>query len=804
MQRPRTRWTLLLALLLFAATAKAETHIVKLTDQPPYVHPLVLEAKVGDTVMWQNTGPELVHTVIDEGLLLFSDDIEIGSDWTHEFTKPGVFPYLCFRHNFMRGTVVVRDADGSTETRPDFPYQLAFKEYVIPTHKAVPRMVIASHVDDSIWFTEGGGDFYGFEDIPAQNKVGRLTPKGQIVEYATPTPDGDGSKVAVDSLVMDAEGQVWFTERLTNRIGRLDQSGRITEVQLPDPEGGALGIDLDDQGRVWFAQRNANKIGYLEPGSQKLVEIELPEADSEPRTIFLDSRRRAWYTARTANEIGYYDLDTGEIIRLKIPTKLARPTGIAETSDGTIWFVQMVGNKLAKVVGDQIVEYPLPTPHSAPFKLVADQDDHLWITQVFGNSIAHFDPEALEFTEYKIPTVDSRPGGIDVDRFGRVWFTQQMGNKIGMFDPQLARSIAQQEEQRSLQEGVPAAASAPAPTNSPEPDAAPAEGTSRPATAITGRAAPLPEHFEIEDFEIPTPGSGPGNHLIEDDEGWLWFNQIYGNSIGAFNIHSHQFKEFKLPGFSKMPVGLVRDQEGMLWATLFQGNALARLDPRQGVIREFRTGQDAALPAGMTLDPQGEVWFTQLGANRIARFDAATETFDEYPMPRKDSSPLMIFSDGDGSLWISASEESGNYVARFDLESKTFEVFDLPTEDASPTGILTTDEGLWVAQGGSGKIAWLDFAEGGWQEFQIPADDAQPVNLARDGAGRIWITDGGGLGGVGGNRLAVFDPVSREFRLIPMKIKGAKPRGILAASDGNIWFTQQNANLLSRLELGGS
>jgi streptogramin lyase/plastocyanin len=749
---------------------RAATHVIQLLDSPPYVNPLKLEASVGDTVVWRNTGPEMIHTITDEKLTLFSGDISISADWKYTFTKAGIYQYLCFRHNFMRGTVVVRDAQGSTETVPDFPYQRAFKEFVVPTLRSVPRMVIASKIDSSIWFTEGGGDFYGFEDIKAQNKLGRLDESGRIVEYATPTPGGDGSKVGVDSLVMDDEGTVWFTERLTNRVGRLDKSGQITELPLGDSKGYALGIDMDRQGRIWFAQRYGNKIGWIRK-SGELKGIELPEKESEPRTVFIDSKGRAWYTARTANEIGYYDPATERITRLKIPTDLARPTGVCETADGVVWFVEMVGNKLAKVLGDQIIEYPIPTPFSAPFKIAAGPDGVLWFTEVFGNAIGRFDPATEHFTQFKIPTLDSRPGGITVDPRGRVWFTEQMGNKIGMLDPVFAMKLIE--------------------TPGREPAQAPAKATV--PSSLSGAS--------IHSFELPSPGSGPGNDLVEGDGGWLWFNEIYSNRIGAFQMRSHEFKEWPLAGVGAMPVGLVRDAKGVLWSTLFQANALARIDPQSGTVEQFPLPHDAALPAGIALDPHGEIWLTQLAANRIAHFDRASQTFDEYELPRPDSSPLMISSDGRGALWISATEENGNYVARFDLAARTFEAFDLPAPDSSPTGILPAGDVVWVAEGGAGKLARLDLATRKWEELKIPAETSEPVKLAMDSRGRIWITDGGGMGGVGGNRLAVYDPSQRRFDLIPMQSAGAKPRGILAASDGNIWFTQQNANLISLIQL---
>ncbi|MEC4725336.1 hypothetical protein HWQ46_07230 [Shewanella sp. D64] len=418
----------------------AKTHVINMTDAPPYFDNTSLDIKIGDTVTWRNAGPDMYHIVMDREITLFSEDVNVGNEWSYEFNKAGVYDYICHRHFFMRGKITVRNEDGSMASEPDHAYQPAFTEYVVPTMNSVPRMIIASKVDDNIWFTEGGGDFYGFEDIPSQNKLGRLSPDGQFVEYATPTSKDGDEKIGVDSLVMDDDGNIYFTERFTNRIGVLDPQGNMVEHQIPTKGGYALGVDIDKKGNIWFAERYGNRIGYIDKEG-KIKEIELPDEDSEPRTIFVDSQQRIWYTARVANEIGYYDTKTEEFVRLHIPTKLARPAGIAETSDGTVYFVEMVGNKVAKVVGDKIVEYSIPTPFTAPFKVYPDADDNLWFTQVYGNSIGKMDTKTGKITEYKIPTVDSRPGGITVDKNGIVWFTEQMGNKIGRFDPKLADEL---------------------------------------------------------------------------------------------------------------------------------------------------------------------------------------------------------------------------------------------------------------------------------------------------------------------------------------------------------------------------
>ena len=765
--------------LLAPAAAFSETVRVRMTDAPPYYDPPKIEIRTGDTVEWTNSGPTLEHVLTNEAGTFFSNDVPVGKNWSYTFNRAGVYDYICFRHFFMKGTVVVKNADGSTIAVDDTPYQQAFREFVVPTRDAIPRMIIASRTDDSMWFTEGGGDFYGFEDIPPQNKLAQIDDRGRIVEYATPTPDGDGSKVGVDSLVMDRKGDIWFTERISNRIGLLKPDGKIQEFDLSSKTGYALGVDIDSKGNIWFAERYGNRLGKLAPGGG-FEEIELPDKDSEPRTVFVDSKDRVWYTAREANQIGYLEAGTKKLHRLMIPTKLARPAGICETRDGSIYFVEMVGNKLAKVVGDQIIEYPIPTKFSAPFKCAIDPKGDIWFTQVFGNSIARFDVKTEEITEYKIPTPDSRPGGIAVDRKGRVWFTEQKGNKIGMFDPVAAEKLVR-------------AAAKPV-------EAKPAAATETPAPAP---AAPAAQPSQMEDFRVPTPGAGPGNDLIEDGQGRLWFTEVFGNKIGSIELASGAFSEVELKTPVSMPVGIARDRGGAFWVTLFRGNGVARIDPASGAVEEFPVPTEAALPTGIAIDERGEIWIAQMAANRIARFDRSAKKFEEIPLTGKDNGPLQLIADQRGSLWITASEEDGNALLRFDLATRTFRTFVLPTPNSGPVGMLIDAGSVWVAEGAAGKLARFHVKTEQWEEFPIPGEKSEPVKMTKDARGRIWITDGGGLGSAGGNRLHVFDPATRRFTSIDMKSRGAKPMGIVAASDGHIWFTQQGANRISRISMEG-
>jgi plastocyanin len=66
---------------------------------------LVIEA--GTTVEWTNRD-EMVHTVSADDGSWDSGAIRPGESWRATFTEPGVYPFHCGPHPFMKGVVVVR------------------------------------------------------------------------------------------------------------------------------------------------------------------------------------------------------------------------------------------------------------------------------------------------------------------------------------------------------------------------------------------------------------------------------------------------------------------------------------------------------------------------------------------------------------------------------------------------------------------------------------------------------------------------------------------------------------------------
>jgi Copper binding proteins, plastocyanin/azurin family len=68
--------------------------------------PKDVQIAVGDTVVWRNLDAT-VHTVTASRGEFNSGSMRQGQEWSATFTVPGVYPYFCEPHEFMRGSVSV-------------------------------------------------------------------------------------------------------------------------------------------------------------------------------------------------------------------------------------------------------------------------------------------------------------------------------------------------------------------------------------------------------------------------------------------------------------------------------------------------------------------------------------------------------------------------------------------------------------------------------------------------------------------------------------------------------------------------
>jgi len=71
--------------------------------------PSRIEVTTGTTVVWTNNDP-LEHSVTAIDRSFDSGLIASGASWRHTFTKPGTYQFFCQPHPFMKGVVIVKEA----------------------------------------------------------------------------------------------------------------------------------------------------------------------------------------------------------------------------------------------------------------------------------------------------------------------------------------------------------------------------------------------------------------------------------------------------------------------------------------------------------------------------------------------------------------------------------------------------------------------------------------------------------------------------------------------------------------------
>lgn len=71
--------------------------------------PQTVTITAGTAVKWINSD-EVAHTATANDNSFDSGNLGQNATWTHTFTKPGKYPYVCSYHPNMTGTVIVTDA----------------------------------------------------------------------------------------------------------------------------------------------------------------------------------------------------------------------------------------------------------------------------------------------------------------------------------------------------------------------------------------------------------------------------------------------------------------------------------------------------------------------------------------------------------------------------------------------------------------------------------------------------------------------------------------------------------------------
>jgi len=320
----------------------------------------------------------------------------------------------------LGSAAVALPAHGAGPVSPPSPTPAdtaVIREFALPAPSSYPT-IVTEGPDGNLWFTESSA-----------NRIGRLSPRGDLTEFPIPT----AGSYPVGITIGPGGQDLWFTEQTASKIGSITTSGLITEFALPHLAG-PTDIVTGPDGKLWFTEQFGGRVGKMSPSGRLLAEF--PTASFNISDITVGPDGNLWVTE--GDPIIARLTTSGALTEFPLPSDpdiLHTATGITAGPDGNLWFTETFADEIGRITPAGVVTtFPVPTTGSGAAEITVGPDRNLWFTENFTNRIGRITP-AGAVTEVHIPTPLSGPWGITAGPGHKLWFTEQTAGKVASLDP---------------------------------------------------------------------------------------------------------------------------------------------------------------------------------------------------------------------------------------------------------------------------------------------------------------------------------------------------------------------------------
>ncbi len=612
------------------------------------------------------------------------------------------------------------------------------------------------------------------------------------VQFTTLTVSDGLSQAAVNSIVQDQEGYLWFATQ--EGLNRYDGYEFVTyQHDSSDPK--SLSHDwvwsllVDNAGRLWVGT-DGGGLSLYEPKTNNFKHfMHRPNdpgslSNDRVRSIFQDRTGQLW-VGTDGGGLNRFDPQTETFIHYRHDP--AEPESLSN---------------------DKVLA------------ILEDRAGVLWIG-TDGGGLSRFDAEREAFIHFRHDP--SRPDSLSDDRIrvlfeernGRFWVGTFAGG-VNLFnpadesfkrfrhDPQNPISLSHDEVRDIFQD---------------------TDGTLWFATdAGLDEWRPSMQgflHYTHDSADSSTIASDRVITLYQGRGGVLWVG-TYGG-ISRWNYISDAFTYFRnhsdgAPGLSNnLITGISESPDGLIWVGTY-GGGLNRLNPVTGAVTSFQHDpQDESTLSDnrvMTVfaDMTGNVWVgtRNKGLNRLDSRSGKLSHFRHDPLDKYSLSAdgvACIFGEGDGTLWVGTY---GGGLNRLDLLNEKFTSFQ---HDPSNQSSLSSDRILSIYRDSAGTL-WVGTEDGGLNRYneqdqtftRFRYDHQNPDSLGSDTAwdmlesqdGTFWIAtrDGGLNRWSRQDRLAgraVFKRYGKADGLFSHTL-----HSVLEDDEGKLWLSSNRG--LSRFE----
>lgn len=614
---------------------------------------------------------------------------------------------------------------------------------------------IAAGREGNLWATEG-------------HELDRITPAGEVTRFPLPKSNERPGQLAVAE-----DGALWFSvwasgNRNEGQVGkayviRMNPDGAMTRLPLPGSaklrDAAATSIVAGPGGEIWFADPAFGRVGRVTPAGD-LTEFPVR---LQPEVLVPDGADRLWFIG--AGGVGTIDaagksqeIRTGNFLGLPIGSDRGAVVG----PEGALWFIGGATRVMQLTPFGQLSVVRGPGAPAAS-RIALGPGGSIWVSTE-SDPVKFVSAAPLLRYEPGFPAIEIRSAIVTV-RGGRTRVELSCGGSAGGCSGAVRLALGRNsaaptayslasESEGAVALAVPGSERRLLAANgySRVPVEVSVEGGNESFAEIVLRAPhprgprpgrplvmPLPEGIEVR-------GLAPG------PDGAVWT----GGDIGRFNrvTLGGRASTVALPGLIARAVPFGSDSRHDLWFSEFSDGVDRRLEAEPVVGRLAPGGKltQVRLPRGPRLEgaavsPTGEVWVARADyphRGEVDRLDPSG-TVSRFPVGVE---PGAIVAGPDGGAWFT---ESGPRVAH----------------------ISATGEVRAV------RLPHKGFVDG--------------LTLGRHGA--VWFTHG--------SRRYMPPAIGRldkngKVTEFPLRHHGS-PGSILAAPDGDIWFTTDFPSRVGRM-----
>jgi virginiamycin B lyase len=218
------------------------------------------------------------------------------------------------------------------------------ESFPLPSEAESPAGTLFSTIDEDpivvgregdAWFTATRHLFNEEgKEAGSEALIARMTPTGQLSEFALPGRGGYPTRLA-----LGPDGNIWFTEAVTNRVGYITPAGRIEEFPQLQPYALPSFIAAGPDGQVWFTENEKGPViaRIATNGALSGFRIGGEKEYIGEGPLIAGPDGRVWFSAG-AGLIGRIDPGTGRTSKIELPNQASFAEDFAVGPEGEVWY----------------------------------------------------------------------------------------------------------------------------------------------------------------------------------------------------------------------------------------------------------------------------------------------------------------------------------------------------------------------------------------------------------------------------------------------------------------------------------